>query len=326
LKKIFFAIFIAIFAFLSLSACSNTEPLRENSYFAMDTLITIKTPGETDSLADECYRLTLDIENKISKTIPESDVYRFNSAASHLSGISDVTAEIIKKSLDASEITGGAFDVTVEPIVSLWKVTDGGSVPSESEIKKALEYVGSQNITLDGSTLYKTSEEVGIDLGGVGKGYALGACTEHLTESGVEYGIVSFGGNIGVIGNKPDGSRWTVGIKDPRNTDDVIGYIYPQSGDFVAVSGDYERYFEKDGNRYHHLIDPKNGYPAEGVMSVAVIADDAVTADILSTALFVLGYESSMELYRSGVYDFEAVFCTSDGIKLTDNIEFDIKG
>ena len=217
-----------------------------------------------------------------------------------------------------SSLTGGAFDYTLGNLTELWNITGGGprgdsTPPAQHEIDAALSHCGRDKIKITGDRISKLDVNVKIDFGGIGKGMAAQQLLEYLSTTDVEYGLVSIGGNIGVFGEKPEYGNYKIGIRDPIDTSGVIGYCYIGSG-FVSVSGDYERYFESDGVRYHHILDPKTGYPAEsGVHSVAVIASNGAAADALSTALFVMGVDKSLEFYSEGSLSFEAIFVTDSG-------------
>ena len=155
---------------------------------------------------------------------------------------------------------------------------------------------------------------------GFGLGWIVCKVVTMLSEK-APYGMISFGGNVGVWGQKPTGGAWEIGIKDPFDTEGVVGKIRTDGG-FVSVSGDYERFFEVDGKKYHHIFDPKTGYPVDnGLRSVAVYTKDAALGDALSTALFVMGYDKAMEFYNSGIYDFEALFITDNEILMTKGME-----
>ncbi|MDD6266106.1 MAG: FAD:protein FMN transferase [Clostridia bacterium] len=304
---------------LPVSGCGEIKYAEEN-YFNMDTVITIKLPYGTDKeIFREAKEQITALENIFSVTKEQSDVSLFNNSETGCE-VSEECADVIKTALEISVAVDGRYDITVGNLVSLWDIPGSGRVPSDSEIQTAVKSVGYWNISLDKCNLKKENPDTKIDLGGIAKGYALGKTVRLLEENGVEYGIVSFGGNIGLVGKKPNGEKWRVSVKDPFNTDSNIGYMSLDSG-FIAVSGDYERYFEKDGNRYHHILDTETGYPVNnGVHSVAVWSENATEADALSTALFSLGFEKTLELYNTERYNFEALFVTDDGIKMTNGM------
>ena len=168
----------------------------------------------------------------------------------------------------------------------------------------------------------KTDKKTKIDMGAIAKGYTLGKIVEYLKTTDVKYGIISFGGNVGVFGKKTDGSKFKVGITDAADTAKLSGYVFTDS-EYISVSGDYERYFIADGVKYSHIFDPATGRPAAADISgVAVICDDAALADALSTALFVKGSEGALKFYDAKIYDFEAVIQLTDGsVILTDGLK-----
>ena len=173
---------------------------------------------------------------------------------------------------------------------------------------------------ISNNVLTKSDSLIKIDLGGIGKGYASDALVEYLKEY-VNYGMVSFGSNVAVWGEKPDGTKYKIGIKNPLDTGTLIGYIDMSEG-VLSVSGDYERYVEIKGQRYHHIIDPSTGYPTNnGIHSVSVICEKGIYADALSTAFMVMGVDKVLELYKSDQIDFEVLFVTDSGIVMSDGMK-----
>lgn len=311
-----------------LSSCSNDGgEYAEYFYFIMDTYVTIKLARETengslseeylDDVAQSCSDILVNIDESISAHNENSDVYRLNSDHDYILSADDSVTSLLETAEKVASLTDGAYDYTLGTLTELWDVTENTAPPSEVKVNEALAHCGRDKIKLSGSRISKLDVGVKVDFGGIGKGMAAQQLLEYLDTTDVEYGLVSVGGNIGVFGKKSDGEDYKIGIRNPRKTDDVIGYCYIASG-FVSVSGDYERYFEYDGKRYHHIIDPKTGYPAEsGVASVAVISPNGAAADALSTALFVMGVDKSMELYENESIAFEAIFVTTDGEIIT---------
>ena len=187
-------------------------------------------------------------------------------------------------------------------------------MPSDLALSDALMAVGYQKLTLQDGRLSCSESDVRIDLGGIGKGAAIGLLLEHLEKSGADGGVISFGSNVAVFGEKPSGDPFRIAIRDPKYGSATVGTLLLKPGQILSVSGDYERYVTIGGERYHHILDPKTGYPADtGLSSVAVITSDGALADALSTALFVMGEDAAMELYRNESFDFEAIFIGSDG-------------
>jgi len=320
-------------ALLILSAacgCSKdkNDEMSSRDFVAMDTVFSLKIgsisneSGNSEAeVFDECEKLTANIENVLSATINSSDVADFNSDIDMMLDADPVFIEVLTVAMDLSELTNGSYDPAIGVLTSLWNVKGGGPVPSAEAIASAMEVCGTSNIEITDNGIRKLNPDVKLDLGGIGKGYAAQKLAEYLYSAGVSYGIVSAGRTVGVFGTKPDGSSFKIGIADPSDANAVVGYLYAGSG-FVSVAGDYEQYFEADGVRYHHIIDPATGYPSDsGLSSVAVFSQNGATADALSTAFMVMGYEKSMEFYKSSNLSFEAVFIGTDGsVMLTDGL------
>lgn len=305
---------------LTFSSCGAQYKRRD--YFAMDTVITLNLDAKTpDEVFGRCEKLTKELEEIFSATKEESEVSAFNQSECGAE-VSGEVAEVIKTALDVASSSEGKYDPTVRPLVEKWDISHGEEkVPGTDDIEALLACVGYKNVTVNGGYVSKTDKNIKLDLGGIAKGYACERAVRLLEESGVNYGTVSFGGNVGLVGKKPDGSKWKLSVTDPYDPGAVMGYMSLDGG-FVAVSGDYERYFEKDGVRYHHILDPQTGYPVNnGVHSVAVWCEDGTLADALSTALFALGEEKSIELYKSEKYKFEALIVSDSGITMTNGMK-----
>ena len=303
----------AVFAALLLlvSCGTQTKEYRTYDFFAMDTSMRLTLAGE-NALSDATVteQRIHALEDALSRTREDSLIARLNQGES----VEDAElASLLRLCLVYTEKTDGAFDVTVADVVTAWGfTTDSYQVPDEETLAALLAYVGSEGIILDGNTV-SLKENVRIDLGGVAKGYASDCVKELWDELGIESGIAALGGNIYCRGTKTDGSAWTVGIRDPKATDGYVGLL-SLSDRFAVTSGGYERRFEdENGNIYHHIIDPKTGYPAcSGLLSVTVVSENGTAADVLSTALYVLGADRAIALWRS-LGGFELVLVTEDG-------------
>ena len=283
----------------------------------MDTPITVTlyTDQKTaEPIFDACRTLLVEYDDLWSRTKSESDVGRFNTSEVS-TDIDSRTAALIQKAIDVSQKTSGAFDITIAPVVQLWQTSqERGSLPTDDEMQLALFNVGENELTIAQNTLSKTKSGVQIDLGGIGKGAAISALVNYLASCNICGGIVSFGSNVAVFGEKPDGKPYRIAIKNPKTPGKYAGVLRMQAGEVLSVSGDYERFYTIDNQTYHHIINPKTGYPAEsGLCSVAVICSDGALADALSTALFVMGKEKALAFYESKMYDFEAVFIDANG-------------
>ena len=295
------------------------EEYRDTVFFAMDTYITVRlaragvTEKQLDETAAECERIVRELESVLSAHNPESELYALNHSSEEFTEISDTLESALLTAYAVSDSTAGAFDFTLGRLVELWNITGGGPVPRQTDIDAALQHAGYGKITIDSvrNTVMRPDPQVRIDLGGIGKGTAADELVKYLEMSEVPYGLVSVGGTIGVFGDKPDGEAYKIGVRDPDDPNGVVTYLHIRDG-FVAVSGDYERFFEEDGVRYHHIFDPYTGIPADsGLRETAVYCTTGAVADALSTALFVMGKDVSLALYETG--GFEAVLVSSDG-------------
>lgn len=293
-----------------LSGCS-TQECRETELFAMDTLIELRIwggeEGELSALSQELYRLAA----LFSATDEESPVYQLN-----LLGEASLPPEVLsllRASLSLCELTGGAFDPTVYPLVKAWGFPSKAyRVPQSDELAALLTGVGTQHIHLDGSSV-RLDAGCELDFGAIAKGYAAEHCAALLQEHGVQAALLSLGGNVQTLGTKPDGSSWVIGIADPDDPGSAIATLTFTGSLALVTSGSYQRAFTQDGVTYHHILDPDTGLPADsGLRSVTVICDSATRADAYSTALFVMGLSDGIEFYRQQD-DFEAVFLTTQG-------------
>lgn len=283
--------------------------------FAMDTVVseTLYTSGS--DLTPEIGRLLRETEEKyLSWTDESSEVFQINQAEGQTVQISEELAGYLEKALKLAEDSGGAFDPTMGKVIRLWDI--GGEnphVPDEEELKRCLEETGYENLDLDGETAAIKSG-ADLDLGAVGKGIGCDLVMDYLKEQEQVSGmILNLGGSsVAVYGEKPDQSPWRVAVRDPEDGDSgYLAAVTLKGGEFLSTSGNYEKYFMEDGKRYHHIIDPKTGYPVwNGLTSVTVICDSGLLADGLSTACFVLGREDAVPLLE--MYHAEAAFVDED--------------
>jgi thiamine biosynthesis lipoprotein len=219
-------------------------------------------------------------------------------------------------------LTGGAFDITVAPLVALWGVgTDHAAVPSQEAIAALLPLVGSDGLEVEGDRARLIKPGAMIDLGGIAKGYACDESIRILREGGVSRAVLDFGGNVFVLGEKSPGVGWRVGVRNPVIGEEGILGTLTLSDRAIVTSGGYERYFEENGQLYHHILDPATGYPADsGLLSTTIVCADATLADALSTACFILGEEAGLALIDS-LHDVEALFVAEDrGVAVTSGL------
>lgn len=324
------ALSCAVALIFVLSSCGKeAEQYEDRVIYGMDSYVTIRLPkgaadSETlDEIEKTCARIIEKNEKLMSSHKEDAVVYGLNRDVDSIVGANEALVSVMESALQIEELTDGAFSPTLGALTELWNVTGGGPVPDDYDILEALGHISSDALNVNGENIsFDSNDGCRIDLGAIGKGYTAQELVEYLSTTDVPYGIVSVGGNVGVFGSKNSGEKYKVGISDPDDKSSAVGYIYMDSG-FLSVSGDYERYFEQDGKRYHHIIDPATGRPAEsGLRSAAALVPDGANADALSTAIFVMGADRALELYKSGRVRFEAVLITSDGeIILTDGLK-----
>ena len=300
----------ALFLTLLLCSCGAPRETESVQFFSMDTLMTITYAEEDLDTVHHAMREISRLDALLSRTQEDSAVSALNRGET----VEDAElAALLTRAAKLCKATGGAFDVTVAPVVSAWGFTaDEYRVPTEEELSELLTHVGaggvgasSESVTLD--------EGVAIDLGGIGKGYASDCAARIFREENVSGALAALGGNVYAHGTKSDGSPWRVAVRDPFDTSAYIGALSLTDA-FAVTSGGYERYFEAGGKTYHHIIDPATGYPAEsGLASVTVVCGEGVLADALSTALYVMGEERAVEFYRTFDEPFDMILVTQDG-------------
>ena len=239
-------------------------------------------------------------EKLLSSYLPESEISAVNlRAAREAVTVSEEVLEIIDRALETSRSSGGAFDVTVGPLMELWNFDSGGTVPAENDLEAALALVGFERLSLDREkgTVRFLAEGMKIDLGGIGKGYAVDRAAAALLEAGITNAIIDAGGDLRLLGHRPGKDFWRVGIRHPRDPGRLLLSL-DLADRAVVTSGDYERFFMSGERRYHHLLDPATGFPATGCESVTVIAATAAEADAYATAAFILGPEKGLDFLR----------------------------
>lgn len=292
---------------------------------AMGTDCSVRVFGSDGTVKDIMDMLS-DIENKyLSWRIEGSDIANINENASESEPVmpSKWTYSYLENVLDLARKSSGAFDPTLGRLSQLWNLeSDNPYIPSKSELTELLLETGWEKINLgDGEVFLK--DGVQIDLGAVGKGIGCDEARKMLEEADADAAVVSVGGSILTYGKKPDGKPWKIGIANPRNEDgeSYLGSLTIDGTRSISTSGDYEKYVIEDGVRYHHILDPKTGYPADsGLISVTIVCEKGWLSDGLSTACFVLGYEDSLPLLET--YQAEAVFVTEDKeVIITDGLK-----
>lgn len=273
---------------------------RSGITYAMNTVIEQKWYGESaDTVYTGMETKTREIESVLSLHLSQSEIAAINeNAGVQPVEVSQRTFDLLQRAKELSEQSDGAFDITIAPVVELWGITsDHPHVPTDEELAQAMALMGLEDLVLDeeACTAYLTRPGMAIDLGGIAKGWTADQLREYARELGAERGYVSLGGNLMIIGERPDGDPFKFGLRDPQgDASTYLGTVTLKDGYTMATTGGYERYFEEDGIRYHHVLDPRTGYPADSdLLSVAVISKDGTLADYLSTTLFVQGLEAA---------------------------------
>lgn len=299
----------------------------ECTNYAMGTYVQQTVYGKNaQAAATAAAKKIGELENLISWRITDSDIFKLNQASgSDWVKLDARTIALLQKSLDVAKKSDGALEPTILPISSLWDF--GGTnqhVPSPDDIKKYIKYVDYNNLRIDetNSTASLKYHYMAVDLGAVGKGAACDEAVAAYRQAGADCGIVAVGGSVGVFGAKADKSAWHIAVRDPRSSETQsasMGTIDLASG-FVSTSGTYEKTFTENGVTYHHLLNPKTGYPENnGLISVTVVCDNGALSDALSTACFVLGKEKGTTLLKE--YNAAGIFIdTNNRVFVTDNI------
>ena len=328
IKKAPFSIFYilpAVFILLALSGCKaadteNTEPISSTA-IKLNTVVTITIYDSTDrSLLDECMKLCDKYEAVFSRTSSDSELYKLNHRLLQTAGnnsdtyqVSEDLAELIDTGLQYSEMSQGAFDIAIAPLTSLWDFTaEDPQVPDDTLIQDALKKCGYSGISVDGTSVTFSSKDTEIELGAVAKGYIADRLKDYLISEGVKSAIIDLGGNVLCIGSKPDGTPFKIGIQKPFADRNETIAAMDITGKSVVSSGIYERCFTQDDVLYHHILNPKTGYPYDNdLVSVTIISDKSVDGDALSTTCFALGLKKGLEFAQS-LDNIQAFFVTKD--------------
>ena len=297
---------------LSVSCTENTV---SDSRIAMGTIVSVTLYESDDDKIDDIFSYIYSLDSMISRYNEKSYIAMINSNA----GISPVTVPdevygLVKVSLEMAKETDGLFNPAIGPLSSLWGFgTEDARVPSSDEIKGVLPLLDWRKIKLsdDDNSVFLENEGMAIDLGAVGKGWAADMIDSYLDELGVEHALVNLGGNVLLHGGKADGSAWRVGIRDPENLSSSYASVAIEDGT-VITSGGYQRYIEKDGEVYHHILNPETGYPFQtDILSATVIGDSGTLSDMLSTVIFASGSDKAEEI--ADKHDVSIILKLTDG-------------
>lgn len=319
-KRITACVWLTAVVMLIFGACAPAQKTSET--YALDTICTQQVTGQNaDAAIGDVNAMLARITKELS-TNEGSYIYDVNQSGTKGASVSDEAAQLVLDALRFAADTDGAFDPTIGAVSLLWNISQTPRVPSPEEISAALPLVNFRDVTVNGSTVTLEKGGMRLDLGGIGKGYAADLAVQIYKQHGIDTAILNLGGNVYVYGDKQDGSDYRIGLRDPLGSENDVAAVIPVKNTSVVTSGVYERFFESGGKTYHHLIDPKTGYPADnGLLAVTVVCDSSNKADALSTALFVMGLSGGLD-YAKRTPGIEAVFFTNDkGIYVTSGLE-----
>jgi thiamine biosynthesis lipoprotein len=300
-KRIIHLTLVLFLALIAYPFPADPSNLFKYHQVAMGTMIEITLTGDDDEAANkaalQAFQEIKRIETLMSSWIDSSDITRINrSAGKEWVKVSNETLEVIKKAKEISELSESRFDITIGPLTELWRKAREKKIPSSTEeVKEKLDLVNFKNIEVDQEgKVFLKKKGMAIDLGGIAKGYAVDRAFDLLMSHGYKNLIVNAGGDLRVGGTK-NKQPWSIGIQNPRESQKILARI-SVSDTAIATSGDYEKYFIYQGKRYHHIFNPRDGFPADGCQSVTILYKDGMTADALATAVFVLGPEKGYAL------------------------------
>ncbi len=287
-----------------------------------DTIISIQILDAADeTLLEECADLCKKYDLMFSRTNPESEIYKINHAKGKPVEVSDDTISIIESGIYYSQVSDGAFDLTIGSVSSLWDFkSEEKSIPSKNSIENAVSHVDYNKISINGNTVQLADPEMMLDVGALAKGYIADRLKDFLIENGIENALINLGGNIYALGHNMNGSSYNIGIQKPFDESGQPITSVKISDKTIVTTGIYQRYFEKNDQLYHHIIEPKTGYPCENnLFSVTIVTDSSLTADALSTTCFLLGFDKGMKLINE-LDNVDAIFITNDNeLHYSDN-------
>ena len=298
----------------ALESTDDSEP-NTTELYAMDTYMTLTAYGNK---SEEALKKSSDTINELDSLLStgnkQSEIYKLNKSGK--ATLSETSSFLLSKSLEINKATDGAFNPTVYPLMELWGFTTKKyNVPNQDKIDDLLPLTDITKINFNKSnnTVQFDTKGMEIDFGGIAKGFTSSKIMDIYKECGVTSGMVSLGGNVQVLGTKPDGSLWRVAVQNPNSEEEYLG-VLETSDKAIITSGGYERYFVKDGKKYHHILDPKTGCPADSdLTSVTIVSSDGTLADGYSTSLFVMGLNKSIDFWRKNSKDFDAILYTKNG-------------
>lgn len=331
-KKLLTMIVISILAIGNIGCAKEdiNQPISRTEIF-MGTPISITLyDGGNQKVLDKAFKKIVEIEDSVSINKENTEITKLNeSAGIDKVKLSDLSYDILKKGIEYSRLSNGSYDITIGPLVKLWSIgLEDAKVPSKEEINDTIGYIDYNNIKIDDSTkeAFLTKKGMEVDLGSIAKGYAADEVAKILKQEGINSAIIDLGGNIYALGSKNSDNNWKIGIQDPFNDRGQIVGAIEVSDKTVVTTGIYERFIEEDGVKYHHILDPKTGYPYEtDIAGVSIIADNSIDADALSTLTFTKGLKEGLKFVEY-LDNVDAIFITNaKQIYITENIKNNFK-
>jgi thiamine biosynthesis lipoprotein len=287
------------------------------SSYALGTLINLRACGNKAQKAmDKAFERLNNIDDKMSAFKEYSEISKINTKAGITTEtVSKDTYFLVKKAIEYSNILEGTFDPTIRPLVKLWNIgTKEEAIPEKSQIEETLKLVNYNDVILDKSnhSIMLKHKKQALDVGGIAKGFAADEVRNIFYKHKIKSALIDLGGNIFALGSKEDGTPWKVGIQNPfEPRGEYIGILSVKNKS-VVTSGNYERYFMKDGKRFHHIIDPKTGYPSQSkIISATIISDNSIDGDGLSTGIYIIGIDKALEIIEA-IDGIDAIFITED--------------
>ena len=318
-KTTILLITVAIFA--TLTACDVDDrngqlQVSNRSAFMLDTYVMLTIHGyAAESVIEEAFALIAELENLMSMTVEGSDIYRINSSGGEPTVVDSRTVEVIRKSIEFSEMSDGLFDITTGRLTRLWNFGENEAIPDETALAEAQRTVDFRQITITENTVTLSNPDAWLDLGAIAKGYIADMVASLLRENGVTSALIDLGGDIKLIGSRGDGNPWRLAIKNPFDYHSAPFAATIEVSDAAVISsGTYERSFEIDGVRYHHILDPNTAMPAlTDVVSATVIAESGVIGEGLSTLAILKGSEAVAEILENHPEFIGAILILEDG-------------
>lgn len=305
---------LLVSVFFVISGCSSYEKTEQEQFLYGTTIraVIYDKTGKGKELIENCFKIMEETDKRLNSRSNSGEFYKINSNAGKDGAVvSDEAVELIKRNFQMSDITDGSYDITMEPLFKLWGFEEQtrDKLPAISEINRALQKIGYKKVIINGNSV-KLPEGFSIETGPFLKGYGIHQAADYLRKNGVKSGIITGVSSIETIGRKPDGSKWKIGVQNPKNPEEMLG-VLELDNKSVGVSGDYQTFIEINGKRYHHILSLKDGFPVKDIKLVVIVSDESSSADIYDTALFACG-KDKIEEAASKIKGIEWLYVDSE--------------